>query len=472
MKKPLDYINFITQKIIAEHDLNKSVIDARDLGLFLRNNVTSCYSLKTVEETLIKKVIASTQIVIEIERRPANAIAFIVSEPFDRGGHTRLMENLASFLDEKPFLFVTRNCDEQIFKRLKNFFNNIEKQYDRSFRNEIDKIISFARDYASFQKLILNIHPDDIHGVLAVGLAKHFNPDLTVYFVNHADHSFTYGTTVSDFWFEISFPGKIIDGMRALKAKKSFLGIPVKFTYNKNEFHTITNGDVFLTGGSATKFMPRRGFSLLPLINELLKKYPKSVIYVIGCRPSIDFWWWSLKLKYTKRLILKKSLPYEQYLLLAAEAKVYIDSHPYPGGTAFVEQYISGKRCIGLISPVQGYSPAELLKKNSVDEVLSTINVETDISNLIKEVHGIDSVQKRFNDTIYHSVCSENMCESIIPWTGDAFFLENDKVVKIPRAYKLFTVKTFHLFRFCSLRVILLFLLEKLYLSLRKMSVK
>jgi len=471
MKKIYNYINFITKKIINDKNINRNICDAQDLGLFLRNNISSCYSLGNIEEILIKRIIE--RIGIDIAVTYGKEIGFIVSEPFDRGGHTRLMENLASFLDEKPILFVTRKGDAAVLQKLRDFFGEINNQSEEVYIDEIDKIIKFAKEYARLQKIVLNIHPDDIQAVVAVGLAKYLNPALTIYFVNHADHSFTYGTSVSDFWFEISIPGKKIDDQRQLKAKKSFLGIPVKNIPQEIEFKNICDGDVFLTAGSAIKFKPKKCYSLLPLMDALLKNYAHSIIYVIGCRPYIDFWWWPLKFKYRKRLILKKSLPYEEYLLLTSQAKVYIDSHPYPGGTAFAEQYISGKRCIGLKSPVQGYSPAELLKKDTVYEVLRTINIETNIRELIAEVHGPEKVKSRFIDTIYNSVCSANICEEKIPWAGDAFFLENEKLVRVPRSYKVLSLKTLHLFKFCSAKIILLFYFEKTFFFFKKlMSVK
>ena len=64
---------------------------------------------------------------------------------------------------------------------------------------------------------------------------------------------------------------------------------------------------------------------------------------------------------------------YDEYLRLTGGSDYYIDSHPMPGGTAFVEQFLKGKPCIGLKSKFFGYFLSGHIKYHH-----STANFRTD----------------------------------------------------------------------------------------------
>lgn len=464
-------INYITNKILKEDNIAKSIQYAEILGDLLRTNNAPCYSLNIIEENLIKRFLSLCDIQKLDEKRSAGDIGFIISEAFERGGHTRLMEKLATYLDNKPVLFMTRQSKPSVILRLTSYFSAIKTFEGVSATDYEQRIIKQAAVYSQYDKLVLNIHPDDIQAVIAVGIAKHINTRLKVYFVNHADHCFTYGTFISDVWFEISSLGKIIDQKRDLPSTKSFLGIPIAYDVICENNHPIVDGDLFITAGTAIKFKPKKGYSLLGLIEEILIKFPDSLVYVVGCRPFIDYWWWPLKLRYYKRLILKKSLPYDRYVSLTSKAKVYIDSHPYPGGTAFAEQFIAGKKCIGLKSPLQGYSPVELVKHNTVDAVINDLPnySNTNLNMLIDQVHSSSYVKKRFCDAIYNSIYHDNLCDKIIPWDGDASFLENDEIVRIPRSCNIISSTTLFLIVHSSPMVTILFFAEKMYFTIKNL---
>lgn len=250
--------------------------------------------------------------------------------------------------------------------------------------------------------VILNIHPEDIYAIVACGLARKVKKDIKIYFVNHADHTFSYGSSISDVWFEISGYGVTVDAMRGLKARKCFLGIPID-TSNKNSENSykFENGDLILSAASPSKYEPTNQQSIMPLVSALLDKYDKSNIKIIGVNFLTNYWWWAIKLRYWNRLKLSKSLPYEEYIKVTSSAKLYIDSHPFPGGTAFAEQFLLGRMCVGLNSVYNGYTPVEYFKKDSVDSVLREIELINnkkiiDIKNEIEMKHGFTSVRVRF----------------------------------------------------------------------------
>lgn len=401
---------------IYELPIEEAIEYAEQVGLLLRTNSIGYYSLNKIEEYLIDRVslvIPSYFNEVVFNKSEELKCLFVASELYHTGGHTRLMERLAKFLDCKASLLITKKPSESIIEREQQFFSNI---YDNKKANKVtlDSVFFNLNIILKFDVIILNIHSEDISAIIACGIAKKLNENIKIHFVNHADHLFSYGSSVADVWYEISAYGRCIDAKRNLNAEKCFLGIPIENVDTKVGYqYAFKNGDCILTAGARIKYKPTNGVDIMPLINSLLKKYNKSSLQVIGVNCYKDHWWWLMKLKYGKRLILSKSMPYEKYLKVTSSAKLYIDSHPFPGGTAFVEQYLQGRLCTGLISDYKGYSPVEVLKMKTVDEVMSFLASDfkseiKNVNNLIVEVHGVESVKKRFLDAVVLSVYNKD----------------------------------------------------------------
>nr|WGN91636.1 glycosyltransferase [Aeromonas sobria] len=385
--------------------LDRAMQQAEVIGYLLYANLVDIYSLNDIELYFIERYFSSLPKNFEIKGSDTDShekkILFIATELYMTGGHTRLMERLAMFLDSKPDLLITKTPSELIIERQRKFFSTVYSDFDRTVPY-IEQVSFILKVILQYDVIILNVHPEDIFSIVVCGLAKKINKNIKIHFVNHADHSFTYGSSIADVWYEISDYGKKIDSLRGLTAQKCFLGIPIDTSVNVAcgdfKFH---DGDLILTAASGHKYKPSNGNSIMPLVKALLDKHKMSTFHVIGVNFFRDYWWWLLKLQYGKRLKLSSSLPYEEYLNVTSRAKLYIDSHPLPGGTAFVEQFLQGRLCSGLISDFKGYSPAELCKKHDSMGVLSFIeSIEKEQLAIVREAviktHGYDAVKNRF----------------------------------------------------------------------------
>ncbi|HAT4022920.1 TPA: glycosyl transferase, partial [Citrobacter freundii] len=144
---------------------------------------------------------------------------------------------------------------------METFFNKITGIYV-SKNNYLMHVYRLVEKIQHYNKVVLNIHPDDISAVISCGIAKKNNPKLKVFFVNHADHTFSFGQTIADLWFELSEFGRRIDVLRNLKTEKSFLGIPLDIAIIDNEKHFqtsgISNGDLLVTAAAGFKYKPIR----------------------------------------------------------------------------------------------------------------------------------------------------------------------------------------------------------------------
>lgn len=423
----------LKNKITSTDDIEYAISLAEVLAKLLWSNNVGVYSFPDIETYLQVKVIDSIGS-SENVRNEDGEILFVISEPYLAGGHTRLMERLSEMLVEDVDLLISRHSGVQEKNRMSSFFASVITVPNSL--SILNKIIHISDIYAKYNKLILNIHPDDIISVLSCGLAKKKNPDLKCFFINHADHVFNVGVTVADIWFEISNFGRKIDKLRGVCCPTSFLGIPLDKNsefFSENIKYPKSKDDVnkIISAASGAKFKPIKGVSIFPAISEMLADYPNAIIYIIGVNFYTDYWWWPVKLKHLSRLKLIKTLPYTEYLSLTKDCDLYIDSHPMPGGTAFVEQCLNGVYCTGIESPLQGYTPLEENKRKAGQSGFSINNLDI-IMERIEAVHSFNKVRERFLNVIHHMTCSGNLLESYKGWTGNEHFLEKKDLKIFP----------------------------------------
>lgn len=402
---------------INNSEISESIDFSYYFGETLFNNQIPLFDISNLEEKLIEKTYSNINNIssFNIENKE---LLFVITEPYITGGHTRLMENLALMLDENKELIVTKGMKAEVKNRLNNFFPKIIECYRDISEDSVSYINKLINNFIKYDSIILNIHPQDIYSVIACGIAKKIKKNLKIYFVNHADHAFTYGITVADFWFEISLLGSKIDDLRNMKANRTFLGIPINkpdsdFFKNVN-YTSLLHSTNFMTAASSIKYKPFNNQSIFPLINKLLTSNKNFSVSVIGVDIMRNYWWLFIKLRFFNKLKLYKSLPYEKYMEITKKADCYIDSHPMPGGTAFVEQFLNGIPCIGLKSPFFGYTPLEKIKKDSEQEIIEMLkNPPTDeeisnIQKLIFKVHGFSKVKYRLKNTIEVGMIFDN----------------------------------------------------------------
>jgi hypothetical protein len=434
-KKTTKLIELLIAKI-QNSEINDSINFAYYLGEILFHNQIPFFDISDIEEKLIEEtyLYIKNSSTFNVEN---NGFLFVVTEPYITGGHTRLMENLSLMIDGDKELIVTKAMNIEVKNRLNNFFPKIIECYREKKENSITFISKLINKIIKYNSIVLNIHPEDIYTIIACGIAKKIKKDLKIYFVNHADHSFTYGVTVADFWFEISLYGSSIDNLKNIKGKRTFLGIPINKSdesfLQKSSYSSLSYATNFITAGSAIKYKPFQNHSILPFISDLLKFNRDFSVNVIGVDLIKNYWWWLLKLKFFNRLKLYKSLPYEKYIEVTKKADCYIDSHPMPGGTAFVEQFLNGIPCIGLKSFFFGYTPLEKLKKNTIEEMIEMLQNPPsdekirDIQKLIFEVHGFSQVKNRFRNTIEECSTFENPMLSYIE-NQELIFFANQNI--------------------------------------------
>lgn len=405
----------LIEEVLRLDDLSQALWLAEIVGETLSKNTLSTFSSPEIEDHVFSLFIKNKSLSsVENNSQDVDKVAFIITEPYNTGGHTRLMERLSGYLNCPVDLVITRNVSSGVYQRLSPHFENIYLCPEKSVVNRLLSIFEVIKNYT---RLVLFIHPNDIVTVTACRILKKTNSNTEVFFVNHADHVFNYGVSVADYWFQLSAYGDAVDKLRnGLTGLKTFIGIPVPFPKNRVIPKPINDGDVSLviSSGDSYKFKTKKEGSIIPLLRRFLEMDSHPSIYIIGVNVIRDYWWWGLKLRYLKRLKLINKLPYEEFLDVTSRADVYIDSHPIPGGTTFVEQYLQGRYCVGLTTNLYGYSPVEYVKYNTVDEVFENrifnrCEDESEIYEMIKNVNSPQEVSARFLGTLNDGIVYENL---------------------------------------------------------------
>lgn len=323
---------------------------------------------------------------------------YVVTESYRKGGHTPLMERLASMHPQKPSLLVTKNAAYDHSK----FFSNVWVIENNSHLIKLNLIL---KKLSAFEKIILNIHPDDILTILAIRILRSINRKINVYFVNHADHQFCYGRGVSDLVFEVSIFGLYMkEEIGEKKYKSSFLGIPLNFDFSAiNATNYLPIGNEIITAGAAWKFKPVGEFSLQRKIKEILKQDRNIKFYVLGANFLLNYWWWPLKLRFPKNVFIMRSMEYNKYIDFLKTKKVFLDSFPMTGGTAFAEAFANGRLPIGFSSFVSGYTPLDNIRISKVSDFFEIRNNSdlyaaklNGIKSQLIEVHSFTNVKHRF----------------------------------------------------------------------------
>lgn len=461
----------LCKETIFELPIESAIEYAEQVGLLLCANPLGIYSLNDVEFYLVNAIYPLVPPELKkrkVENRDGKNILFLATELYLTGGHSRLMERLALFLDGEASLFLTKIPCESILDRERNFFNKVS-YFDSKCHSAIDKVFSILDVILKYDIVILNTHQEDIYAIIACGIAKRINSTVKIIFINHADHSFSYGSAVADIWYEISAYGRYIDRKRELRAKKCFLGIPIQ---GADEFNScgceFKDGDLIISAGSNIKFKPIKNQSIIKLVHLLLDTYQNSKMQVIGVQPFRDYWWWLSKLKYRQRLKLSKLLSYPDYLNTTKAAKLYVDSYPIPGGTAFTEQLLQGRFCVGLESEFKGYTPVEIFKCQKESQVIDCIKKigEQDftlIRNMVNDMHGFINVKRRFLNSVHGDIISTytywKECENINE-------LKVHRIKHIPYKLKIYKKRDFRaLFRGAGIFALSIYMLRRYILN-------
>lgn len=396
------FVRTSLKKIAAEKNLDRAIHLSRFLGEVLWKNSTSYYQLVELERELVERIESKVPIV---EGSHRCCYGHVLTKAYDTGGHTRVVERLitSNALQDSAVLVLdaaTGPAQERL-SRARHGCTVMS-----SMGPGLNRISALVAEFIRFETIILYLHPHDIESVVAAGIASR-RKGTKILFYNHADHVFSYGYGVADRVLEISHFGWALRDARGCLDRSVFAGIPLELP-SKRRFRASTSdrqqGSI-VAAGTAYKFKPVMGWSFPDFVRAICLR-TNSRVEVVGPSFWRDWWWWPIMYSQRGRFAVHARLEHKKYLEFMESASAYVDSFPIVGGTAFAEVMGQGIPCFGVLTGSHGYSPADLVKSASVDELISDLlnfemtgvkagPDESSVFEQVRKIHDVEEVALR-----------------------------------------------------------------------------
>jgi len=403
-------IQNIRSKVISSN-LEDSLRLAKLYGNLMWNNQSESFVDLDLETILYEKLVNSGFKPKVNQVRYRSAMLHCLTEAYDSGGHTRVVERLATerhFYEHQDVL-ITGICSKNALQH----FNARGITICTQRKSGLDAISEITELMSRYGYVLLHINPDDIISALAARFLKGSGTRIGLY--NHADHCFTFGITSCDVVFEVSSLGTEIGRRYRKLVLSGFAGIPLDFPCLPPKTEELP---YVLSSGSAYKYDLRSGSLFTKAVGSLLMRSQLSLVIIgIGrlpknaCKSLTRF-------QEEGRLKILPHVSRATYLDHLKRASCYLDSYPVCGGSAFPEAVIYEKKCVGLKCKVMGYSPADMLRVSNVELLLDKILMDDSCRDpfdrdLMWQVHAPENVLKRIVDgLVFGSLHPSPLCLS------------------------------------------------------------
>lgn len=303
-----------------------------------------------------------------IEARSVDRL-HVISEAFDFGGHTRLLEEILAIQARQGSVAVA--VTTSMTARFAERCSEIGAPVHRLNGSLVDRATSLIAIGRRARRVMLHIHPDDLGAAIAARVLS--NEGREVVFLNHADHLFGFGHGAATVVAEIGGFGWRLTSERRTARAQHFLGIPAPPLQRPTDdatARTMADGPI-LSVGSAHKYRPDGSHDFPAFLMTLMSRTDRPV-ELIGPSPD-DPWWQPVLARYGNRLRILSTLPFEATLARLANAACYVDSFPITGGTAMTQGLMAGKTVFAPPYPAGGYSLADALRAPSIQAMTQQI---------------------------------------------------------------------------------------------------
>ena len=227
--------------------------------------------------------------------------------------------------------------------------------------------------------VVLHHCPFDV--VPTVAFAVEQSPPVVV--LNHADHQFWLGSSVSDLAINHRTEGANLVAARRFIDKNVVIPVPLvdqRELLSRCEARRLLgipeDQIMLLSVGRPEKYRPSGPYDFVSTAGKLLDRHPRAHVYVVGETPmGIGSY---LRVPIHDRLHLVGAL--EDPSPYRAAADVYLESFPFGSQTALLEAVLAG------VPPVPAYDPLFVLLVANDDAIHDLIPYPTDENEYIERV--------------------------------------------------------------------------------------
>jgi hypothetical protein len=347
---------------------------SRLYGNIAWNNPVGIFRADDIEDIVYAKVAKIRSEVLNQNHSVKNGkLLHVLTEGYTSGGHTRVVERL---IGERPDnvqrqdIVIVEICPREVIDKLIKL-STLVRMVPQTGLKAIPVLAAIMAEYSD---VVLHIHPDDIVSSLSARIAKDSGTRVALY--NHADHCFTYGVCSINVLCEISAFGKKISNLHRPEIQASYVGIPLNIA---DPVSRIDSGNkTVLSSGPAYKFDLSDGGIFAAIIERVISELDLPVMLIGPRHLPADASPRLVGYVESGMLVITPPLDYAVYLEHVKKCLCYVDSAPVTGGSALPEASLAGVPCAGLANAIMGYSPVDIVRSSSVDELVRRIKAFRD----------------------------------------------------------------------------------------------
>ncbi len=294
----------------------------------------------------------------------------IVTETFDYGGHTPLLQNClqASKDGDDAHVAVVQSTTDRFVRSVAEADASLEV-LTGSLSAKLAKLVQLGRRH---KVVVLHISPEDIVSAIAARILR--REGVRVLFVNHADHVFSFGRFGADAILEVSAFGWQLTQSHDTTVTQSYLGIPLPRPEASKPTNTADGSpsNYVLSIGTPAKYAPYEGYNFSDFLNAFADTVGTKFV-LIG--PDGSEPWWETLSETAKRQVEFRGMQNASAVRDAlTSASCYVDSFPVSGGTMFGEALAAGLPVHGIYQPTGGYTYADSLRSETVKDLAQEVS--------------------------------------------------------------------------------------------------
>lgn len=274
-----------------------------------------------------------------------------ISSPF--GGIPRFLRRwMQQDTEREHSLVLTKQAPDEVPKILRELVSNSQgKIYllNKTIGGYVSRAKKLREIAATADIVVLHIWEHDVIPIIAFADKEQSPP---VIYINHGDHCFWLGSSVSDIVANLRESGmRFSQKRRGIEAERNML-LPtilepaqrlLSRTEAKRQLGIDENSIILLSIARAPKYRKADGISFADAHVSLLKQYKRAILIVIGPGGSED---WSTAIEQTQGRIIALGHTEDTAIYYQA-ADIYVDSYPFVSITSLLE---AGSYSVPLVS--------------------------------------------------------------------------------------------------------------------------
>ncbi|MEI8216422.1 MAG: hypothetical protein WCF96_04930 [Eubacteriales bacterium] len=362
-------------------------------------------------ENLLKEIskVVFTKGIEPRRNKHIKKVLHIASELYATGGHTKIIQSWLSYDSTRVNdLAITNQKKSKVPKSISEYFAKNKtkilylKDRKKSILERSKELYALSMNYDA---IVLHVHPYDVIPLIAFS-----NSDIPVLFMNHADHRFWIGVSITNTILEIRKSGEMLSkNKRSINiSNQVILPIPLfckKIMTKEEARKNLKIGKdelVIFSVASSYKYMPEKDEGIGEILLQVLEKRNNVKAIIVGPFLSEDYWR-ALNKKSGGKIIpvgIKNNI--DCYYVAA---DIYLDSYPISSLTSLLD---AAKYELPILSIENGGRGLELddLSLDTLDFKVKSIN-----EMVAKLIFYIDNEEerKRFGAKCFEAIAKQHL---------------------------------------------------------------